>query len=174
MKYQLGDKRVRTGNHVYLAPGSHVIGDVTLNDNASVWFNAIIRGDMHPIVVGEDTNIQDAAVLHTDKGVPLILGKGVTVGHKAMLHGCEVGDFSLIGINAVVLNGAKIGKYCIIGANALVTENTVIPDYSLVVGSPAKVIRQLDERAEEQLQASAAHYVDNAQYFATELKVQDD
>lgn len=173
MIYSLGDKKVVKGDNVFIAPGAHVIGDVVLGNNSSVWFNVVIRADMHQIVIGEETNIQDGAVLHTDVGVELTLGKGVTVGHKAMIHGATIDDYSLIGINAVVLNGAKIGKYCVIGANALITENMEIPDYSLVVGSPGKVIKTLPQSMKAKLKASADHYVENAHHFAKQLVVQD-
>jgi carbonic anhydrase/acetyltransferase-like protein (isoleucine patch superfamily) len=169
MHYQLGALVPTLDQNSFIAPGAHVIGNVTLKAQSSVWFNVVIRGDMDMITVGERSNIQDASVLHTDTGIPLTIGTGVTVGHKAMLHGCSIGDFTLIGINAVVLNGAKIGKYCIIGANALITENMEIPDYSLVVGAPGKVIRQLDANVEAKLEASAAHYVANAQNYVEQL-----
>ncbi|MFT7229531.1 MAG: carbonic anhydrase/acetyltransferase-like protein (isoleucine patch superfamily), partial [Methylophilaceae bacterium] len=119
----------------------------------------------------ENSNVQDGSVLHTDVGVPLTIGKGVTIGHKVMLHGCEVGDYSLIGINSVVLNGAKIGKYCVIGANSLITENMQIPDGSLVMGSPAKIIKPIPEQQQKMLEQSAQHYVDNAKRFLTQLKL---
>lgn len=171
MIYQLGKDKVQKGMNVYIAPGAHVMGKVILRDNASVWFNVVIRGDCDLIEVGEGSNVQDGAILHTDYGVPLCIGKGVTIGHKAMLHGCRVGDFSLIGINAVVLNGASIGHHCLIGANALVTEGIVIPDYSLVMGSPAKIVKQLKPEQASALEASAEHYQQNARRFATELVV---
>lgn len=174
MIYQLKDKQPSISEGVYIAPGAHVIGDVILNRNVSVWFNAVIRGDCDTIDIGPDTNIQDGSILHTDHGVQLRLGQGVTVGHKAMLHGCQVDDYSLIGINAVVLNGAKIGKYCVIGANALITENMEVPDYSLVVGSPGKIIKTLDARTEAMLRASADHYVENGRTFADSLTVLSD
>lgn len=174
MIYELNELKPEVGKNVYIAPGAHVVGNVKLHDNVSVWFNAVIRGDMDTIDIGEDTNIQDASVLHTDAGIPLTLGRGVTVGHKVMLHGCTVGDYSLIGINAVVLNGAKIGKGCIIGANALITENMEVPDYSLVVGSPGKVIKTLDETVLEKLKASADHYVENGRRFAGGLSTMSD
>jgi carbonic anhydrase/acetyltransferase-like protein (isoleucine patch superfamily) len=161
MIYRLEDRKVVRHGETFVAPNATLIGSVVLHDCASVWFNVVARGDNDPIVIGERTNVQDGAVLHTDEGVPLTLGRGVTVGHKAMLHGCTVGDYSLIGINAVVLNHAKIGKYCIIGANTLIPERKVIPDYSLVVGTPGKVIRTLDEKDRAALEASAEHYVEN-------------
>lgn len=172
MRYSLGERHVTQGEQVFLAPGSQVIGSVTLHDHASIWFNSVVRGDCESIEIGAKSNVQDGAVLHVDPGFPLVLGQGVTVGHKAMLHGCQIGDFSLVGINAVVLNGAKIGKYCLIGANALVTEGMQIPDYSMVLGSPGKVVKQLNEAQGQQLQASAEHYVNNAQRFMQELQVQ--
>ncbi|WP_394220277.1 gamma carbonic anhydrase family protein [Alteromonas gracilis] len=171
MRYSLGAKVPHIHDSVFIAPGAHVIGNTELKAGASVWFNAVIRGDMDKITIGENSNIQDGSVLHTDAGIPLTLGTGVTVGHKVMLHGCEIGDYSLVGINAVVLNGAKIGKYCIIGANALVTENMEIPDYSMVVGSPGKVIRTLDKNVEPKLKASANHYVENGKAYKSSLQV---
>ena len=169
MQYSLGKRRPNVDDSAYIAPGAHVIGNVNLQQGSSVWFNAVIRGDMDTITVGKDTNIQDGSVLHTDADVPLTLGTGVTVGHKVMLHGCIIDDYSLIGINAVVLNGAKIGKYCIIGANALITENMEIPDFSLVVGSPGKVVKTLDKNVASKLEASAVHYRDNAQHYLKNL-----
>ena len=173
MRYKLGSTSPLVDESTFIAPGAHIIGNVELKVGSSVWFNAVIRGDMDKITVGENTNIQDGSVLHTDAGIPLVLGEGVTVGHKVMLHGCEIGDYSLIGINAVALNGAKIGKYCIIGANALITENMEIPDYSLVVGAPGKVIRTFDEKIEPKLKASAEHYVDNAKTYKSSLQPVD-
>jgi carbonic anhydrase/acetyltransferase-like protein (isoleucine patch superfamily) len=143
---------------------------VILKPGASVWFGAILRGDNEPITVGENTNIQENSVLHTDMGEPLTLGRGVTVGHMAMLHGCTVGDHSLIGIGAVVLGRARIGKNCLIGAGALVTEGKEIPDGSLVVGSPARVVRQLEPGQIAALEASAEHYVQNWRRFARDLR----
>ncbi len=163
--YRLGERRPQKGDNVFVADGARIIGSVDLQDNSSVWFGVVIRGDNDLITVGEASNIQDNAVLHTDSGIPLTLGKGVTVGHQAMLHGCTVGDYSLIGINAVVLNGARIGHHCIIGANALVPEGMEIPDGSLVVGSPAVIKRPLSEQQQTMLEASAAHYVHNARRY---------
>jgi carbonic anhydrase/acetyltransferase-like protein (isoleucine patch superfamily) len=170
MIYSLGDDHVKVSEDVFIAPGAHVIGKVVLQQNSSVWFNVVIRGDCDVITIGENSNVQDGSVLHTDVGVPLTIGKGVTIGHKVMLHGCEIGDYSLIGINSVVLNGAKIGKYCVVGANSLITENMQIPDGSLVMGSPAKVIKLIPEKQQKMLEQSAQHYVDNAKRFSTELK----
>lgn len=169
MFYQLGDKVPVKASDVYVADNASVIGHVELKQQSNVWFNVVIRGDNELISIGEMTNVQDGSVLHTDVGFPLTLGTGVTIGHKVMLHGCTVGDYSLIGINAVVLNGAKIGKHCIIGANALVPEGMEIPDGSLVVGSPAKIKRQLSDMQKKMLEASAAHYVHNAARFSNEL-----
>ena len=169
MFYQLGKRVPERGNDVFVADNAKIIGSVKLEDQSSVWFGVVIRGDNDLITVGPQSNVQDNAVLHTDGGIPLTLGKGVTVGHHAMLHGCTVGDYSLIGINAVVLNKAKIGKHCIIGANALVPEGMEIPDGSLVVGSPAVVKRQLSEMQMKILEASAAHYVQNAKRYREEL-----
>ncbi|WP_428156175.1 gamma carbonic anhydrase family protein [Brevundimonas sp.] len=170
--YALGDSKPQLPpeGEYWVAPSASVIGNVILHSNASVWFGGVLRGDNDPITVGPDSNIQDGSVLHTDMGSPLTLGRGVTVGHKAMLHGCEVGDYSLIGIGAVVLNGVKIGKNCIIGANALITEGKVIPDNSLVVGQPGKVVRERDPAHIAVLQMSAEHYVQNWKRFAAELR----
>ncbi|QCQ99549.1 gamma carbonic anhydrase family protein [Brevundimonas sp. SGAir0440] len=170
--YALGDSKPQfpPQGEYWVAPSASVIGNVILHSNASVWFGAVLRGDNDPITVGPDSNIQDGSVLHTDLGSPLTLGRGVTVGHKAMLHGCEVGDYSLIGIGAVVLNGVKIGRNCIIGANALITEGKVIPDNSLVVGQPGKVVRERDPEHIAVLQMSAEHYVQNWKRFAAELR----
>ena len=174
MKYRLGDLRVESHPTSWAAPNATLIGNVRLQANASVWFGAVLRGDNELIDIGEGSNVQDGTVMHTDMGSPLTLGKGVTVGHNAMLHGCTVGDYSLVGINAVILNGARIGKHCIIGANALIAEGKEIPDGSLVMGSPGKVVRELTEQQKRMLEASAAHYVHNAQRYAQELVVDDE
>ena len=172
MIYSLGDRRVELRGDNFVADNATLIGSVLLEKNASVWFNAVIRGDNELITVGEDSNIQDGSVLHTDPGVPLVIGRGVTVGHLVMLHGCTIGDYSLIGINAVVLNGAQIGKYCIIGANAFVPERAVIPDGSIVMGSPGKVVKQIQDFHKTILEGSAAHYVENAKRYRVQLKLQ--
>ncbi len=174
MKYRLGNARVETHPDSWIAPDAAVIGKVRLDAGASVWFGAVLRGDNELIHIGENSNVQDGTVMHTDMGFPLNIGKGVTIGHNAMLHGCAVGDYSLIGINAVILNGAKIGKYCIIGANALIPEGKEIPDGSLVMGSPGKIVRELTEQQKKMLEGSAAHYVHNAQRYARELVEQED
>ena len=165
MIYTLGDRRGSSVGENFVAPNAAVIGSVTLGKDASVWFNVTIRGDTDQITIGPETNIQDGAVLHTDEGIELRLGRGVTVGHQAMLHGCEVGDFSLIGIGSTILNRAKIGKHCIVGAHALITEGKTYPDRSLLVGIPAKVLRRVTDEEVEHLHEAAAHYVKNAQRY---------
>jgi len=171
MIYSLGDKQVQLeGEGHFVAPNAAVIGDVTLKNRASVWFSCVLRGDSERLEVGENSNIQDGTVMHADPGFPCVVGANVTVGHNAMLHGCTVGDGSLVGINAVVLNGAVIGKGCLIGANALVTEGTVVPDGSLVLGSPAKIKKALSPEEQQMLTVNADHYVANAKRFSEELK----
>jgi len=153
----------------WVADSAEVIGDVVLGAEVGIWFGVVVRGDSAPIRIGARTNIQDLSVLHADIGMPLSIGAGVTVGHKAMLHGCTVGDDSLIGIGAVVLNGAKIGKGCLVGAGALVTEGKEFPDGSMIIGSPAKVVRSLTPEQLQGLRLSADHYVANAQRFKATL-----
>ena len=170
MLYQFDGKVPVIHDDCYIAPSADVIGDIILESGVSIWFNAVLRGDCDCIIVGKNSNIQDASVLHTDQGLPLRIGEGVTVAHKVMLHGCTIGDHSLIGMNAVVLNGAKIGNYCIVGANTLVTEGMEIPDYSLVMGSPGRIIKQLPQSVCEQLEDSAAHYVQTAKTFSSRLQ----
>lgn len=171
MIYDLDERSVeRRGGEHFVADNATVIGSVVLEDKASVWFNAVIRGDNDLMTIGPESNIQDGAVLHTDPGIRLTLGRGVTVGHKAMLHGCDIGDFSLIGINAVVLNGAKIGKHCLIGANTLIPEGMEVPDGSMVVGSPGKIKRELNDQQKQMLEYSARHYVENAARYRKGLK----
>src|SRR6202008_4091759 len=150
----------------WIAPNAAVIGRVILKKNASIWWGCTVRGDNDPIVIGENSNIQDGSVLHTDMGAPLVIGANVTVGHMAMLHGCEIGDGSLIGIGAVVLNGVKIGKNCLIGAKALIPEGKVIPDNSLVMGAPGKVVREVSTEMAEHLTRAARDYVKNWRRFA--------
>ena len=154
----------------WVAPDANVIGNVVLGAATSVWFGCTIRGDNEVILIGEGSNIQENTVMHTDIGFPITIGAGCTIGHKAMLHGCTIGDNSLIGMGATVLNGAKIGKNCLIGAGALVTEGKEIPDGSLVMGAPGKVVRQLDEATIERLRWSARHYQDNMRRFRNGLK----
>lgn len=173
MIYQLGEARVAAEGDYWVADSASVLGKVLLKQDASVWFNAVLRGDNDQITVGEGSNVQDGAVLHTDPGYPLVIGSHVTIGHKVMLHGCEIGDGSLVGINAVVLNGAKIGKNCLIGANALITEGKVIPDNSMVLGSPGKVVKTLSEEQAMGIRIGAKHYVKNARRFRQTLKPQD-
>ncbi|CBL45819.1 Transferase hexapeptide repeat [gamma proteobacterium HdN1] len=170
MIYKLGDKKVELrGENHFIAENATVIGSVILENNTSIWFNVVIRGDNDPIHIGEGTNIQDGSVLHTDAGIPMNIGKNVTVGHKVMLHGCEIGDNTLIGINAVVLNRAKIGKNCIIGANALIPEGKEIPDNSMVLGSPGKVVKTLSEGHIMAIKMSGMHYVENGRRYQAEL-----
>jgi carbonic anhydrase/acetyltransferase-like protein (isoleucine patch superfamily) len=145
----------------WVASNAVLIGRVILKKDANIWFNVVLRGDIELITIGEGSNVQDGSVFHTDPGCPLTLGKGVTVGHMVMLHGCEVGDDSLIGIGSTILNKTKIGKNCIIGANSLIPENKIIPDRSLVLGSPGKVIRQVTDKEIEEIKDNAKHYVDN-------------
>jgi carbonic anhydrase/acetyltransferase-like protein (isoleucine patch superfamily) len=154
----------------WIAPDAHVIGKVELGEGTGIWFGTVLRGDNEPIVVGKDTNIQEGAMIHTDPGFPVTIGQGCTIGHHAIVHGCSIGDNSLIGMGATVLNGARIGRNCLVGANALVTEGKEFPDNSLIVGSPARAIRMLDESAVEGLRRSARNYVANWQRFARDLK----
>lgn len=169
MLYALGTKQPVLSKRHFIAPEAVLIGDVRIGVDVSIWFNAVLRGDNDTITVGAGTNIQEGAVLHVDKGVPLSIGDFVTIGHKVMLHGCTVGDGSLIGMNAVVLNHAVIGKHCLIGAGALVTEGTVIPDGSLVLGSPAKVIKPLSEDVIKQMQLGTQSYIDKIDLYNQEL-----
>ena len=170
MLYSLGKRipELRGARH-FVAGNASVIGSVILEENVSVWFNAVLRGDNEPIHIGVNSNIQDGAVLHTDPGAPLTVAANVTVGHQATLHGCTIGAGSLIGIKAVILNHSVIGKNCLIGANTLITEGKVIPDNSLVVGSPGKVLRTLTEAEIAALQANAAHYVELMARYSKEL-----
>ena len=168
--FSLGDvKPDITQNFCWIADCAKIIGDITVQDEVGIWFGCVLRGDNEPIVVGARTNVQEQGVLHTDPGYPLTIGEGCTIGHKAMLHGCTIGENSLVGMNATVLNGAKIGKNCIIGAGALVKENADIPDNTLVVGIPARNVKTLGKAAENMLRKSADHYVENAKRFAEEL-----
>jgi carbonic anhydrase/acetyltransferase-like protein (isoleucine patch superfamily) len=153
----------------WIAPSADVMGNVRLKRDASVWFQAVLRGDNDVIEIGEGSNVQDACVLHTDPGLPLIVGRDCTIGHKAILHGCTIGDNSLVGMGAIILNRAVIGKNCLIGAHALIPEGKVIPDDSLVIGAPGKIARQLDQNEISNLTRSARHYVENWQRFSKEL-----
>ncbi len=168
--YELDGAAPRIVDTAWVADSAQVIGNVELAEDASIWFGAVIRGDTETIRIGRRTNIQDASVLHADVGKPLTVGDDVTVGHQVMLHGCTIGDGSLIGIGAVVLNGAKIGKGCLVGAGSLVTEGKEFPDGSMILGSPAKVVRQLTAEQLEGLRLSAQHYVSNARRFRAGLK----
>ena len=168
--YALADARPDVSSDAWVAPDANVIGKVTLAAEASVWFGSTLRGDNEMITVGRGSNVQENCVFHTDMGYPLTVGEDCTIGHKVMLHGCTIGDNSLIGMGATVLNGAKIGKNCLIGAGALITENKVIPDGSLVMGVPGKVVRELDEAAIQALTASAKHYAENATRFRRDLE----
>lgn len=154
---------------VWIADGAHVIGNVFLGRDVSIWFGCTLRGDNEPITIGERTNIQENAVLHTDPGFPMTIGAGCTIGHKAMLHGCTIGDGALIGMSATVLNGAVIGRNCLVGAGALVTEGKTFPNNSLVLGSPAKVVRTLTEEEIADMRQTSNHYVENARRFAAGL-----
>jgi carbonic anhydrase/acetyltransferase-like protein (isoleucine patch superfamily) len=170
--YNLGNVTPTLPNddEYWIAPSAAVIGRVVLKKNASIWWGATLRGDNDPIVVGENSNVQDGSVLHTDTGSPLTLGANVTVGHMVMLHGCEIGDNTLVGIGSIVLNGAKIGKNCLIGAGCLITEGKQIPDNSLVMGAPGKVVREISPEQARMLAGGALHYVENWKRYRREMK----
>ncbi|MGH8670864.1 MAG: gamma carbonic anhydrase family protein [Burkholderiales bacterium] len=170
--YCLGDRKVVTKGDFWVADNAVVIGSVVLEHNASVWFGTVVRGDNDLITIGECSNIQDNSVLHTDEGIKLSIGRNVSVGHHAMLHGCTIGEGSLVGIKATILNNARIGKQCLIGAHSLITEDKEIPDRSLVVGVPGKVIRQLTDQEVQFLLWNAEHYVHNFQRYKKDLKQQ--
>ncbi len=169
--YALADITPQIDPTAWVAPDANVIGNVRMAEMSSVWFGCTIRGDNEIISIGAGSNVQENSVFHTDPGCPLTIGVNCTIGHKVMLHGCTIGDNSLVGMGATVLNGAKIGKNCLIGAGALITENKVIPDGSLVMGAPGKVVRMLDEAAIAGLTKSAEHYQENAARFGQDLKV---
>jgi carbonic anhydrase/acetyltransferase-like protein (isoleucine patch superfamily) len=170
--YALGEHAPKTpdADRFWVAPGAHVMGKVEIGEDVGIWFGAILRGDNEWITLGAGTNVQENTVIHTDWGFPATIGKGCTIGHGAIIHGCTIGDNSLIGMGATVLNGARIGKNCLVGANALVTEGKEFPDNSLIVGSPAKAIRTLDEAAVEKLKLSAQNYAANWKRFAADLR----
>lgn len=170
MIYALDGRAPQCSEGSWVAPNATVIGTVTLQKNASVWFNAVVRGDCDDIVIGENTNVQDGSVLHTDVGVKLSIGRDCTIGHMVMLHGCTIGDNTLIGIKSVILNRARIGKNSIVGANSLVTEGKEFPDGVLIMGSPAKVVRELSPQEIKFLAVQAQHYVQNAQHFRGKLQ----
>ena len=165
MFYDLENKKPKNSGDNWVATNATIIGDVTLEKNTSIWFNAVLRGDIELITIGEGSNIQDGSVLHTDPGYPLNIGKGVTVGHMVMLHGCQILDDTLIGIGSIILNNAKIGKNCIVGANTLITENKIIPDNSLVVGSPGRVLRKVTEDEIKSILENGKHYVDGSKKY---------
>ena len=169
MFYDLKDKKPQSSGENWVAPNATIIGDVTLEKNSSIWFNAVLRGDIENIYIGEGSNIQDGSVLHTDPGYPLKVGKNVTVGHLVMLHGCTIGENSLIGIGAVILNNVKIGKNCIIGAKTLIAENKEIPDDSLVVGSPGRIIRKVTEDEKKAVLENTKHYQDNWKKYSKSI-----
>jgi carbonic anhydrase/acetyltransferase-like protein (isoleucine patch superfamily) len=171
--FSLGEVSPRVAASAYVAPNATVLGNVTLEENSSVWFGATIRGDNENILIGRSSNVQDGAVLHTDPGFPMSIGANVSIGHQAMLHGCTVGAGSLIGIQAIILNGAVIGKGCLIGAGAIITERKEFPDNSLIFGAPAKVIRELKPEERENLAKAAQHYVERAVIYRNQLKVLD-
>jgi carbonic anhydrase/acetyltransferase-like protein (isoleucine patch superfamily) len=170
--YALGDKSptLPEADRFWIAPDAHVIGNVIVGEDVGIWFGAVLRGDNEAITLGAGTNVQEGTMIHTDMGFPATIGKGCTIGHHAIIHGCTIGDNSLIGMGATVLNGAKIGNNCLVGANALVTEGKEFPDNSLIVGSPARVMRTLDDKAIESLRKSASNYIANWQRFARDLR----
>ncbi|MBD1136784.1 gamma carbonic anhydrase family protein [Pelagibacterales bacterium SAG-MED49] len=169
MFYDLKDKKPLSSGENWVAPNATIVGNVTLEKNSSIWFNAVLRGDIENIYIGEGSNIQDGSVLHTDPGYPLKVGKNVTVGHLVMLHGCTIGENSLIGIGAVILNNVKIGKNCIIGAKTLIAENKEIPDDSLVVGSPGRIIRKVTEDEKKAVLENTKHYQDNWKKYSKSI-----
>jgi len=168
--YTLAGKSPRINKTSWIAPDANIIGNVILGVRTSVWFCATLRGDNEVIDIGAGSNVQENTVIHTDIGYPLIIGENCTIGHKVMLHGCKIGNNSLIGMGAIILNGATIGDNCLIGAGALITENKVIPDGSLVMGTPGKIVRELDAAAIQGLRNSALHYQQNANRFSNELR----
>lgn len=168
--YELDGVAPEMADSAWVADSAQVMGEVQLGADASVWFGTVIRGDTARITIGEGTNVQDASVLHADLGMPLVIGRHVTVGHQVMLHGCTIGDETLIGIGAIVLNGAKIGKNCLVGAGALVTEGKEFPDGSMIIGSPARAVRELTPEQIQGLRRSAQHYIDNARRFKAGLR----
>lgn len=168
--YQLGEHAPRLHPTAYIADNAQVIGRVHMAEDSSVWFGVVVRGDTDDIHIGRGSNVQDNSVLHTDEGIALVIGENVTIGHQCMLHGCTIGDHSLIGIGAIVLNGAKIGRHSIVGAGALVTEGKEFPDYAMILGSPAKVVRTLTPEQAERIAFGAGHYVENARHYRDNLK----
>jgi carbonic anhydrase/acetyltransferase-like protein (isoleucine patch superfamily) len=170
MHYSLGELRLNTpGDAFWIAPTAAVIGNVKLAENASIWWHSVLRGDNEPITIGAGSNVQDGCVLHTDPGFPLVIGENVTVGHMAMLHGCTIGDGSLIGIGAVILNGARIGRNCLIGARALITEGQAIPDNAMVLGAPGKVVKEVTAEHRARMHEGAVRYVEKMRHYRAEL-----
>ncbi len=170
MIYRLGENKVKKGSNCFIAPNATLVGDITLADYVSIWFNAVIRADAGPVTIGEKSNIQDGVVCHVEKDHPLTVGRNVTVGHKAMLHGCTIKDNCIIGINSVIMNGAVIGENCIIGSGALVTEGKTIPPGSLVLGAPGRVVKELTPEQVQMIADSAETYVKNGARFLAEMK----
>jgi carbonic anhydrase/acetyltransferase-like protein (isoleucine patch superfamily) len=169
--YQLGDRVPVIPQSCFIAPNATVIGSVILGERVSILFGAVVRGDEEPIVIGDDSNVQDNAVLHTDPGCPITIGKGVSIGHQVMLHGCTIGDGSLIGVAAVVLNSSVVGKDCLVGAGAVITENKSFPDRSVIFGAPAKAVREVTEDNIARLRFSADSYVQRGSYYKPNLKL---
>lgn len=171
--YRLGDRvpQLPASDRFWVAPDAQIIGDVRLGEDVGIWFGAVLRGDNDPIIIGARSNIQDGVMVHTDPGMGVSIGEGCTIGHHAIIHGCTIGSYALIGMGATILNGARIGNNCLVGANALVTEGKTFPDNSLIVGSPARVVRTLDETAIAGLRLSADKYVRNWQRFARDLQL---
>jgi len=170
MIYDIEERRVQLCGEPFIAPNATLIGSVIVEEGASIWFNVVVRADNDLIRIGAGSNIQDGSVLHVDPGFPLTVGRNVTVGHRAILHGCSIGDGSLVGMGAVILNGARIGKGCLIGANALVTEKMEVPEGAVVLGSPGKIARTLDETARQKLAESALRYVENGRRYLEQLR----
>lgn len=169
--YQLGDHRPSIDATAFVHPDATIIGDVIIGARASVWPNTTLRGDTETLVIGDESNIQDGTVVHADLGCPLIIGKGVTVGHQVMLHGCIIGDGSLIGIQSVILNRARIGNYCLVGAGSLITEGKEFPDGVLILGRPARVVRELTAEEITRLSGNCKIYIDRAQQYKTDMKL---
>ena len=170
--YAIGEKspQLPDEENYWIAPGAHVMGQVIIGNNVGIWFGSVLRGDNDIIKIGDETNIQENTIIHVDPGFPVTIGNNCTIGHNAIIHGCTIGNNTLIGMGATILNNAKIGNNCLVGAGALVTENKEFPDGSLIVGSPAKAVRELDEKAIANLTRSSKHYVDNSKKFAKDLK----
>ena len=174
MIYSLGDMKLTTvSDNYYITPNAILIGAINLGNKSSIWWNAVIRADNEPITLGDNSNIQDSCVLHTDPGFPIKIGANVSIGHKCMLHGCTIGEGTLVGIGSIILNGARIGRNCLIGANSLITEGKEIPDNSLVMGSPGRVIRNVDDKTIAMMARNITSYVNRAERYKSELRLQD-